>query len=89
MAFSPLPLGASIAALVTGCGLWSLAYWRPKSLPANTVELVFVTTKLSLLFVLGAVIVTFVFHAFARASAITTVPPWTGAGPAPPVNSPT
>ena len=80
VAFSPLPLGTSVAALVVGCGLWSLAYWHPKSLPANTVELVFVTAKLSVLFILAAVIVTLVFHAFARASAATALPPWAGPG---------
>ena len=68
LALSALPLGTILAALLSGYGLWSLANWRPKSLPANTAELLFVSFKLSALFVLGALIVVLVLHAFARAA---------------------
>ena len=66
LALSAVPLGATLVGLLSGYGLWSLAYWRPKSLPANTAELIFVSVKLSALFALGALIVVLVLHAFSR-----------------------
>ena len=66
LASSPLPLGATVAGLLVGYGLWSLAYWRPNGLPANTMELLFVSIKLSALSLLGALIVVLVLHVFAR-----------------------
>ena len=48
-AFSLVPLGATIAALVAGRGLWWIANWRPMRLIVTTSELVFVSTKLTLL----------------------------------------
>jgi hypothetical protein len=69
LASSPLPLGATVAGLLVGYGLWSLVYWRPKGLPANTTELLFVSVKLSALLLLGALIVVLVLRTFARTAA--------------------
>ena len=68
LASSPLPLGATVAGLLVGYGLWSLAYWRPNGLPANTMELLFVSVKLSALLLLGALIAVLVLHTCARTS---------------------
>ena len=69
LASSPLPLGATVAGLLVGYGLWSLVYWRPKGLPANVAELLFVSIKLSALVLLGALIVVLVLRTFARTAA--------------------
>ena len=69
MIAGPLPLGATVAGLLVGYGLWSLAYWRPNGLPANTMELLFVSVKLSALLLLGALISVLVLHTFARTAA--------------------
>ena len=69
LASSPLPLGATVAGLLVGYGLWSLVYWRPTGLPADTAELLFVSVKLSALLLLGALIVVLVLHTFARTAA--------------------
>ena len=69
LASSPLPLGATVAGLLVGYGLWSLVYWRPKGLPANVAELLFVSVKLSALVLLGALIVVLVLRTFARTAA--------------------
>jgi hypothetical protein len=66
LALSPLTLGAAVAALMAGYGLWSLVYWRPKGLPPTTAELAFVSAKLSLLFLVAAVVVSLMLHVFAR-----------------------
>ncbi|MEQ1912460.1 MAG: hypothetical protein ABMA15_26800 [Vicinamibacterales bacterium] len=82
LASSPLPLGATMAGLLVGYGLWSLVYWRPNGLPANTMELLFVSVKLSALLLLGVLIAVLVLRTFARTDA-------SDGSPARPLNSPT
>jgi hypothetical protein len=65
---APLPLAATILALLAGRATWPLAYWRPGTLSANAAEAVFVAVKLSALFLIGAVLVVVVLHLFARAA---------------------
>ncbi len=68
LASSPLPLGATVAGLLVGYGLWSLVYWRPRGLPADTAELLFVSVKLSTLLLFGAMIAVLVLHTFVRSA---------------------
>ena len=65
-ALAPLPLGATVLALLAGWGLWSFVYWRPKGMTADITELAFVSVKLGALFLAGAVLVVLVLHVFAR-----------------------
>lgn len=65
-AWSPLPLGATLLALLAGWGLWSIVYWRPKGMTADITELAFVSVKLGALVLAGAVLVVLVLHVFAR-----------------------
>ena len=65
-ALSPRPLGATVIALLAGWGLWSIVYWRPKGMTADSTELAFVSIKLGALFLAGAFLVVLVLHVFAR-----------------------
>ena len=65
-ALAPLPLGATVLALLAGWGLWSYVYWRPKGMTADLTELAFVSVKLGVMFLAGAVLVVLVLHVFAR-----------------------
>jgi hypothetical protein len=64
-AFSLVPLGAMLAALVAGRGLWWVANWRPQRLIGTSSEFVFVSTKLTLLALAASLLAAFVLHAFA------------------------
>ncbi len=68
LGLSPAPLGATLVALFAAYGLWALVYWRPKGLPADTAEVAFVSVKLAVLFVVGAVMTALVGHVFARSA---------------------
>jgi hypothetical protein len=60
-------LAMVIAALIVGKGLSRLVYWRPKTIPANWLELAFVAIKLSVLYLLAIVMAAIVLAAFQRA----------------------
>jgi hypothetical protein len=68
-ALAPVPLLVTLAALIAGRALWSLAYWRPRGLTADTSELAFVSVKLGVLLVAVAAMAVVVLHVFARATA--------------------
>jgi hypothetical protein len=66
---TPTRVGATILALLVGHAVWSLAYWRPAALPANTTELIFVAAKLGAIGVIAALLIALVLQAFVRPSA--------------------
>lgn len=62
-----VPLAAcAIAAIAISEGLWRVVYWRPRALPASWVEVVFVSTKLLVLYLLGACIAAVVVQLYRR-----------------------
>ena len=63
---SLVPLAAVMGALLAGRALWLLAYWRPATLSANAMELLFVSVKLGTLAVSGALLAVLALHPFAR-----------------------
>ena len=54
-AFSVRVLGTAIGALLVGYALWSVVFWRPKGLPDNSAELMFVGAKLLVLYLVATV----------------------------------
>jgi hypothetical protein len=64
-----VPLAAAALAVVAvGEGLWRLAFWRPAHLPATWAEPVFVTAKLSLLYLAAVAAAVAVLEAHRRAA---------------------
>lgn len=68
LGLSPLPLGATLLALLAAYELWSIVYWRPKGLPADSAEVAFVSAKLAVLLLVNAVMAAFVCHVFTRSA---------------------
>lgn len=54
-AFSVRVLGTALGALLVGYALWSVVFWRPKGLPDNSAELMFVGAKLLVLYLVATV----------------------------------
>ena len=67
-------MATAITALIVGKGLWRLVDWRPKALPPNWLELVFVAIKLSALYLLAIVLAVIVLAAFQRAISAHALP---------------
>ena len=64
-----MPLGATVAALLTWWAMSGLAYWRPRAIPADSAEVIFVTAKLGVLALVSALLVVAVLTVFAREGA--------------------
>ena len=69
LAVSGLPLGATVAALLTWWAMSGLAYWRPRAIPADSAEVIFVAAKLGVLALVSALLVVAVLTVFARRTA--------------------
>ncbi len=69
LAVSGLPLGATIAALLTWWAMSGLAYWRPRAIPADSAEIIFVAAKLGVLALVSALLVVAVLTVYARRTA--------------------
>lgn len=67
-------MATAIVALVVGKGLWRLVDWRPKAIPPNWLEPVFVAIKLSVLYVLAIALAVIVLAAFQRAISSHALP---------------
>ncbi|MBS1819979.1 MAG: hypothetical protein JSU08_18755 [Acidobacteria bacterium] len=66
IAVASVPLGATIGGLLVGWLLWLGVYWRPRGLPHDTAELLFVSVKLGALVLIGTVLVVGILGVFAR-----------------------
>lgn len=54
-AFSVRLLGTAVVTLLVGYALWSAVYWRPKGLPDDSAELIFVGAKLLVFYLVATV----------------------------------
>jgi hypothetical protein len=59
-------LAATIGLLIITQGLWRVAYWRPGSLPATQMEVVFAAAKLGLLYLAAMAVSAAVLGAYTR-----------------------